>query len=297
MPADQAYSVIYGPWSAQPAAYRGYACTRYQALDAKTGKQLSGWTYSATDLAGCDLAAGTLGPWFASTANISTSLCCATNDCNAPDNGLDTATTAGPTVTAALAEGALIEQALLSESSDGDEDAVLLPSTYNGTMMQALGVELPAGYSDANANPDVTADLSAAGLILESGSASPGDWQVLGVYGGGDMPYLLNGSSPSGELEQGTVISLGSTSSTGSTASGVQVTPSQTTTESSTAVQYLAGSGTAASPASNTSSTSSPASNTGNAASMGVGTRSAGCTQCVSSVLLTVIASAAVVLQ
>ncbi|WIA39936.1 hypothetical protein OEZ86_013368 [Tetradesmus obliquus] len=255
---NEAYSVVYGAWSGAAETPREAACLRYQQKNSRTCAPLDAWTYSAIDLAACNLKTGKpIGTTYNSVAVESTVMCCAEPDCNAPTPKLDTLTKTGPTITQALLQqDPSFDVSTIKRVYKGipaeDSEVVPLPRVIRTSTNGNTGV---AGIADANEAANNMLEYQ----LLQSGVMPMGAEGYAGSYGGygADSSVGMYGSqvivnaSPApatsagdnneaGTLEDGqypTPSSLGTSSSSAGTASPAATAASSTKTSGAGAVQ------------------------------------------------------------
>ncbi|KAF6258052.1 hypothetical protein COO60DRAFT_1639434 [Scenedesmus sp. NREL 46B-D3] len=200
------YAVVYGPWSGAQETPTEAACLRYQQKNSKTGAPLDSWTYAAIDLAACDLETGKpVGNTYNSVAVVSTVMCCAEPDCNAPDPQLDSLTKAGPTITQALLQqdpsfDVSSIKRVNKAATTADGEVAPLPHTLQAPTNsdRVIVYKLMAGATAVNEQADI--DEQANSMLeyqlqlLQSGvmpmaedvysSGSYGGYGYDGAYGG-----------------------------------------------------------------------------------------------------------------
>jgi hypothetical protein len=199
---------VYGPWSGAPDTPRQAACLRYQQKNPKTGAPLATWTYTAVDLAACDLTTGKpLGSTYNSVAVDSTVMCCAEPDCNAPDPQLDTLTKTGPTITQALLQQdpafdvSTIKRVYKATPSPDGEVVPLPHVLHTSTNGNGGVVYMPMAGSASAGDDNEQANSMLEYQLLQSGVMSMGaDGYGAGSYGGYSADGMYGGQVSSGVL-------------------------------------------------------------------------------------------------
>jgi hypothetical protein len=213
---------VYGPWSGALNTPRQAACLRYQQ-NPKTGAPLDTWTYTAVDIAACNLTTGKpLGNTYNSVAVASTVMCCAEPDCNAPNPQLDTLTKTGPTITQALLQQdpsfdvatKCVYKATVIDAPTADSNVAPLPRilhrpTNGGVVYTPMAGPFSQAAGDANeaANSMLEYQLLQSGVLPMGadgyGGGAYGGYGADGTYGGVASPATSASDKSAGTLEEG----------------------------------------------------------------------------------------------